>query len=112
MTDPEKKENGIRPEPPKGRLLRKLKSRAQLLKPVVRVGKRGVTDEVVRALDQALEAHELVKVKFSDFEDREEKRRWITSLAERTGSVLIQQVGHVAVYYRSREGGSEETTLS
>jgi len=112
VTDPEKKENGIRPEPPKGRLLRRLKSQAQLLKPIVRVGKRGVTDEVVRALDQALEAHELVKVKFSDFEDREEKRRWIASLAERTGSVLIQQVGHVAVYYRPREKVSDEEVAS
>ncbi|MCD6340206.1 MAG: YhbY family RNA-binding protein [Verrucomicrobia bacterium] len=85
-----------------GPVLRKLKSRAQLLKPIVRVGRAGLGKTVTEALSQALEARELVKVKFEGFTDRAEKKRWIAAAAERTGSRLVQSVGNTAVYYRPR----------
>ena len=80
---------------------RALKSRAQLLEAVVRIGQAGVTEAVVASLDSALQDHALVKVRFSDF--KEERHTLAPQLAERTGSTLLQQVGNVAVYYRKKD---------
>lgn len=80
---------------------RALKSQAQLLEAVVRVGHAGVTDAVVSSLDAALKLHSLVKVRFSDF--KEERRTLAPQLAERTESLLVQQVGNVAVFYRKKD---------
>ena len=78
---------------------RALRSRAQLLEAVVRIGQAGATEAVVASLNDALEQHGLVKVRFSDF--KEEKHTLAPQLADQTGSTLIQQVGNVAVYYRT-----------
>ena len=80
---------------------RALKSQAQLLEAVIRVGHAGVTDAVISSLDAALQMHSLVKVRFADF--KEERRTLAPQLAERTGSILVQQVGNVAVFYRKKD---------
>ncbi len=79
---------------------RTLKSRAQLLDAIVRVGHAGVTDAVVASLDEALLLHGLVKVRFSEF--KEQRRELAQQLAERTSSFLIQQVGNVVVFFREQ----------
>ncbi len=79
---------------------RALKSRAQLLEAVIRVGQSGVTDALLQSLDNALSQHELVKVRFADF--KEERKSIAPQLAERTSSALIQQVGNVAVFFRRK----------
>ncbi len=80
--------------------LRRLKAAAQRLEPVVRLGKRGVTAELLAALDAALLEHELVKVKLEAMQDQ--KRALARELAERSGSHLVMQVGHVVVLFRRR----------
>jgi RNA-binding protein len=79
---------------------RALKSQAQLLEAVIRIGQSGVTDALLQSLDNALSQHELVKVRFADF--KEERKNLAPQLAERTSSALIQQVGNVAVFFRKR----------
>jgi RNA-binding protein len=79
---------------------RALKSRAQLLEAMIRIGQSGVTDALLQSLDNALSQHELVKVRFADF--KEERKTLAPQLAERTSSALIQQVGNVAVFFRKR----------
>ncbi len=46
-----------------GKQVRHLRALAHHLQPLVYVGKEGVTEALVRAVDQCLEDHELVKVK-------------------------------------------------
>lgn len=41
-----------------------LRAMAHDLQPIVMVGKEGLSENVVKALDEALACHELVKVKF------------------------------------------------
>lgn len=77
-----------------------MKARAQLLEPVLKVGKSGVSDGFLAALDQALNDHELVKIRFDAF--KEQKKVLAPQIAERTASQLVMRVGHVAVYYRAR----------
>lgn len=79
---------------------RELKSKAQLLEPVVKLGLAGVSDAFLRSLDTALTLHGLVKMKFTAF--KEDKRELAPNIAERTNSELIMQVGNVAVFYRAK----------
>ena len=78
----------------------RLKSLAQRLEPVVYVGKAGVTDELLAAVEQALSHHELIKIKFTAF--KEEKESLAAEMAARTNSELVWIVGHVAVLYRAQ----------
>ena len=88
-------------EPLKGSQRRYLKSQAHHLDPVVFVGKRGLTDDLVAAVDQALEAHELIKIKFNEHKDK--KKDIVAALVERTGSERIGLIGNVAILYRQQE---------
>lgn len=81
---------------------RTLKSQAQRLDAVVRVGQAGVTEAVVASLTDALERHSLVKVRFAGF--KEERKTLAPQLAQDTHSTLVQQVGNVAVFYRQSAG--------
>ena len=79
---------------------RELKSRAQRLEPALKLGHAGASDAFLKSLDEALTAHELVKIRFTDF--KEEKKTLAPQLAEKTGSELVMRVGNVVVLYRKR----------
>ena len=79
-------------------LKRELKARAQLLDPILKLGHAGMTDAFIQSLDQALDHHGLVKIRFTDFKD--EKKTLAVEISARTGAEFIARVGHVAVYYR------------
>ncbi|HHB11717.1 MAG TPA: YhbY family RNA-binding protein [Chromatiales bacterium] len=76
-----------------------LRRHAHTLKPVVIVGRHGLTDAVVAATDEALERHELVKIRFAGC-DRTERDRLVRELARRTQSLPVQRVGFVLTLYR------------
>jgi RNA-binding protein len=80
--------------------LSELKSRAQLLKPLIKLGKAGATAEFLAELEKLLDLHSLVKLRFEGFKD--ERKTLSKDLAEKTGAALVQQVGHTAVYYRAK----------
>jgi len=79
-----------------------LKARAHKLEPVVIVGGKGLTEQVVKEVDLALKAHELIKVRAPGIErgDREET---LQTLCERTGAEAVQTIGKVFVIYRKRD---------
>lgn len=75
-----------------------LRKRAHNLKPTVMVGKQGFDERVSRALDESLTSHELVKVRFQDFQD--EIRPIAESLASSVGAQVVSIVGHVVILFR------------
>ncbi len=83
---------------PDAALKRALKSRAQTLEAAVRVGGAGVTEPVLHSLREALERHELVKVRFTGM--KAERHTLAPEMARLTQSHLIQELGNVAVFYR------------
>jgi len=89
--------------------IRKLKALAQRLEPIVYVGKAGVTDALLASVEQALNDHELIKIKFTAF--KEEKESLATEIAARTHSELVWIVGHVAVLYRARPDPARRKVL-
>ena len=76
-----------------------LRGQAHGIKAMLQVGAKGITDALVAEIDGALEHHELIKVKVGA-SDRDARDAMIADLAERTGSALVQRIGHVAVLYR------------
>lgn len=81
-----------------GRQRRRLRVLAHHLKPLVNVGKNGVTDRLTDAVDNALADHELIKVRFREY--KEERKELSTALANRTQSDLVDVIGNVAILYR------------
>ena len=75
-----------------------LRSRAQVLSPVVMVGHDGLSEGVIEALNKALDDHELVKVRFQDF--KENTKTLSQELEKATGSDLVATTGFTAVFYR------------
>ena len=80
---------------------RHLRALAHELHPLVRLGSAGLTEAVARETDRALGDHELIKVK-SPGGDRDARDAAFAELARRTGSVLVQRIGNVAVLYRAK----------
>jgi RNA-binding protein len=77
-----------------------LRGLAHDLKPLVLIGKEGVTDGTIRAADEGLAQHELIKIKFNDFKEKEQKETLTGDLAAKTGSAQVGMIGHTAILYR------------
>ncbi len=86
-------------EPLTGKQRRFLRGLGHNLSPALYVGKEGISDAVVAALDEALLTHELVKVKLGQnvVEDRKDAA---ASLAEGTSSHIAQILGNTILVYR------------
>jgi RNA-binding protein len=82
-----------------GAALRKLRALGHSLAAVVAVGKDGLTDSLVAAVDAAIGTHELVKVKIQR-EAPVDRHEAGIELAARTGSVLAQVIGRTLLLYR------------
>ena len=79
-----------------------LKARAHPLEPVVLIGNKGITDEVLKEVEAALKAHELIKVRAPGLE-RDARDEAMQTLCERTGAESVQAIGKVLVIYRKRD---------
>lgn len=76
-----------------------LKSLAQTIEPIFQLGKSGITPEITKSIDEALEARELIKINvlnncMLDLADAAE------TLSGRTKSVVVQVIGRKIVLYR------------
>lgn len=80
---------------------RYLRGLAHSLKPVILTGNKGVTPAVIKEFSNALDQHELVKVKLGD--DRDERKAHIAELGEGAKAELVQSIGRVACFYRRNE---------
>jgi RNA-binding protein len=87
------------PLPPKKRS--ELRAEAHKLSPVVIIGDKGLTDEVLAEIDRSLKAHELVKVRAAT-DEREARDAWLEAICERLQAQAVQQIGKVFVVYREK----------
>ncbi|MFH1809046.1 MAG: ribosome assembly RNA-binding protein YhbY [Pseudomonadota bacterium] len=77
-----------------------LRGLAHSLKPVVQIGQRGLAEGTVEEISQALERHELIKVKFNAVKDKELKLGLAAEIAQATACDLVGVIGHVSIFYR------------
>ena len=81
-----------------------LKGLAHHLSPVVMLGGNGLTEGVLAEIDNALNHHELIKVKIAGA-DRETKQLIIDAIVRETQSSNVQTIGHILVLYSPSEEG-------
>ena len=79
-----------------------LKAKAHKLDPVVHVGAKGITEEVIAEIDRALHAHELIKVRAASL-DRDAREEAFGRIADRTGAQAVQHIGKVFVLFRKKK---------
>lgn len=92
MNDP------IAPLTPKQRA--HLRSLAHHLKPVAQVGKEGITEAAVRAVEVAFNTRELLKVKVQEAAPLNVREAGDELAARVEGAHLVQTIGRTAVLYR------------
>ena len=86
----------------KGFQKRFLRGLAHSLKPVVFVGQKGFTQSLAEAMDDALDHHELVKVKFVDFKEKEKKLTQVEQIEKSVPCEMVGLVGHIAIFFRQQ----------
>jgi len=75
-----------------------LRKEGQALKPVIQIGKNGLSESLIESIQEALNNHELVKIKFVEHKDK--KHQIIESIIRETESQLIQTLGHTILIFR------------
>jgi RNA-binding protein len=80
-----------------------LKGLAHKMKPTVFIGQKGLPSSVVDAVEASLEKHELVKVKFIDFKEKNTKKEMTGMIETATGAALVGMIGHIAIFYRRQK---------
>ena len=82
--------------------IRYLRGLAHPLKPVLLLGGKGVTPGVLGELEQALDDHELIKVRLGGG-DRAARAAELDKLVESSRAEIVQTIGHIAVLYRRND---------
>lgn len=68
------------------------------INPVVMIGDKGLTDNVLDAIDEALDRHELVKIRLRT--DRETRRSLSEEIGRRFNAEPVHAIGQVACFFR------------
>lgn len=76
-----------------------MRAEAQRLDAVVAIGSVGLTAGVLREADAALAAHGLIKLRVHS-EDRDERERLYSRLADELGAAPVQHIGKLLVLWR------------
>ncbi len=80
---------------------KRLRGLAHALDALLQIGSGGLSTNVLSNIDQALERHELIKVRFMAQRDR--KKALCAQIEDRLDCHLAGLVGHVAIFYRAAE---------
>jgi RNA-binding protein len=83
-----------------GKQRRHLRALAHDLKPIVQVGKGGIDEGLVAAVDQALADHELIKIKLGESANLD-RHEAADEIAEKTHAEVAQVLGYTLVLYRA-----------
>ena len=78
-----------------------LRGLAHALNPVVLIGRNGCTEQVISQIDEALAAHELIKIKFIDYID--EKKEIAEEIVEKLKCECCGSIGHTFIFFRQNE---------
>ncbi len=78
---------------------KRLRTRAHDLKPVVMIGQHGLKPTVLEEITNALEYHQLIKLKVS-VGDRELRDELLAQVVQYSQAQLVQRIGNIAVLYR------------
>jgi RNA-binding protein len=84
--------------------IKMLRSQAKVLEPIVTVGKNGITQGTIDLIYRELEQRQLIKIKLNKGAVGEggkaERKAMAEEIAQKTGAMIIDQIGSVIVLYR------------
>lgn len=83
-----------------------LKGQAMTMDPILQIGKSCLTPEVTAAVDEALEARELIKISVLQ-NCMDDPKEMAHMLAERTHSQVVQVIGKKIVLFRQAKKNSK-----
>ncbi|MDQ7989215.1 MAG: YhbY family RNA-binding protein [Candidatus Dactylopiibacterium sp.] len=83
---------------PAGR--RELRARAHHLDAVVSISGNGLTSNVLKEIDSALKAHELIKIRVYG-DDRDARAAYLAEICDKLGCASVQSIGKLLVVYRA-----------
>jgi RNA-binding protein len=89
-------------QPLKGKQIRFLRGLGHHLQPVVMIGREEISGAILSSVEEALNAHELIKVKLQEGCETE-RHDAARTLAEATGSEVVQVLGRTILLFRSGE---------
>jgi RNA-binding protein len=81
---------------------RALRASAHGLDPVVMIGQDGLTPPVLREIERAVVAHELIKIRVLG-DDRDERAQLLDSICDALGCAPVQHIGKILVIWRRNE---------
>lgn len=90
----------------KGSQRKWLRGMAHSLKPVVQIGRQGLSEAVLGEIDAALSDHELIKVQAAA--PKEEKQEIGRRIEEATGAEVVGLIGHILILFRQNEDPEEQ----
>ncbi len=90
-----------------GKQARYLRGLAHSLKPLMQVGRSGITDTFTKQLDNMLEQHELLKVKVIKTSSAADTQSVGDEILGKVNCRLAQRIGKTLVLYRQREKDPE-----
>jgi len=79
-----------------------LRSLGHNLNPVVMIGNNGLTESVLKEIDNSLKAHELIKIKVQS-DDREARVGILQEICEKAGAVAVHHIGKQLLVYRQAD---------
>ncbi|AWD32281.1 RNA-binding protein [Candidatus Kinetoplastibacterium sorsogonicusi] len=76
-----------------------LKSKSQKLKPVVIIGIKGLTTEVIKEIDVALSAHNIIKIRFLE-KNKNTYKIIISEICNHLSCSHVYSIGNIVILYR------------
>ena len=78
-----------------------LRSLAHHIKPSVYIGKSGLTDGALKSINQSLDLHELIKIKFNN--NKASKSALAISAKEKLSAFVVGSIGNTLIMFRPHE---------
>ena len=78
-----------------------MRSLAHHIKPSVYIGKSGLTDGAIKSINQSLDSHELIKVKFNN--NKASKTALASSAEEKLSAFVVGSIGNTLIIFRPHE---------
>jgi len=79
-----------------------LRGLAHSLSPVVMIADKGLTENVIKEIETALNSHELIKIKVAG-DDRDARKALYTAICEQSNATAVHHIGKQLVIYRASD---------
>lgn len=79
-----------------------LRGLANTIEPIFQIGKSGISNNLIKQIDDALEARELIKISVLETAP-DNVRNLGEEIAQNTNSICVQTIGNKITLYRARK---------